>query len=75
MPYEKSNKEIQESKVKGFKMKGSPMKRNFGIGADSNEELELKNKIAKVNVTNIFLYIVFINFSNYIIYLTYLTQI
>ena len=35
MPYEKSNKEIQESKVKGFKMKGSPMKRNFGIGADS----------------------------------------
>jgi len=35
MPYEKSNKEIQESKVKGFKMKGSPMKRNFGVGADS----------------------------------------
>ena len=35
MPYEKSNKEIQESKVKGFKMKGSPMKRNFGIGAES----------------------------------------
>jgi len=35
MPYEKSNKEIQESKVKGFKMKGSPMKRNFGVGVDS----------------------------------------
>ena len=35
MPYEKNNKEIQESKVKGFKMKGSPMKRNFGIGVDS----------------------------------------
>ena len=27
MPYSKSNKEIQESKISGFKMKGSPHKR------------------------------------------------
>ena len=30
MPYKKSNKSIQDS---AFKMKGSPMQRNFGIGS------------------------------------------
>ena len=41
MPYEKSNKEIQESKVKGFKMKGSPFQRNFGIGSPMKAETTL----------------------------------
>jgi|10_taG_2_1085330.scaffolds.fasta_scaffold176154_2 hypothetical protein len=50
MPYEKSNKEIQESKVKGFKMKGSPMKRNFGIGAESPMKQETTPTYTGANI-------------------------
>jgi len=50
MPYEKSNKEIQESKVKGFKMKGSPMKRNFGIRAESPMKQETTPTYTGANI-------------------------
>jgi hypothetical protein len=45
MPYSKSNKEIQESKVSGFKMKGM----SFGNSPLHNDEKWVEKQLAKAD--------------------------
>ena len=49
MPYGKSNKEIQESKISGFKMKGSPLEKDVKLYEGNGNQITVDdNKLSEV---------------------------